>query len=222
MLYAFCTQKGGVGKSTIAVHAAVWLAEKGRRVALVDGDAQASSSIWLAEVAPEIPLFRVGTPDDVLNEIPKLKPQFDDIVFDGPGSISEINRAAMLLADTVFLPCGPTVMDLRSAYTTVEILRQAQMIRNGLPKALFIPSKIKKRHRMSTEFIETAKGLGLRVSKGLRVLDAYADAVAQGTVVWRLGPKALDAGTEIQELFMEIFKDEFTSQTLDERRVENG
>ena len=223
MLFAFCTQKGGVGKSTIAVQAAIWLAEKGFRIGFVDADAQMSSTLWLKEACPEMPVFRLLTPDDVLNEIPKIQSQFDHIIVDGPGALSEVNRVILLLTDVAFLPCGPTLMDLRSADQTIQLLRQAQRIRKGPPTAILVPSRVKKRHRMSKDFIETASKLGVAVSMGIRNLDAYADAVGQGTVPWHMaGPRALDAAVEIQQVFGEIFKDVFTTETVDERRVENG
>ena len=75
---------------------------------------------------------------------------------------------------------------------------------------------------MSAEFVETAKGFGIPVSRGIRLLDSYADAVGQGTVVWRMGPRAIKAGTEIQQLFMEIMADVTINEATDERRAQNG
>jgi chromosome partitioning protein len=49
MLMAMVNSKGGVGKSTLAVHFAVWLHECGYRVILLDCDLQRSSSQWIAE-----------------------------------------------------------------------------------------------------------------------------------------------------------------------------
>ena len=62
MIVALTNSKGGVGKSTLAVHLAVWWKESGANVALVDADVQGSSSLWLKETGTEIPVFRPPQP----------------------------------------------------------------------------------------------------------------------------------------------------------------
>lgn len=54
MVIVLANSKGGVGKSTLAVHLAVWLYDRGHRVALVDADVQSSSSVWLQEAEPSV------------------------------------------------------------------------------------------------------------------------------------------------------------------------
>ncbi|MEM8784202.1 MAG: ParA family protein, partial [Planctomycetota bacterium] len=56
MIYAVINQKGGAGKTTLAVHLAVWLHDRGHRVAFVDNDPQASASGWIAAAEPGITL----------------------------------------------------------------------------------------------------------------------------------------------------------------------
>ena len=222
MLFAFTNSKGGVGKSTLAVHSAIWLAEKGKSVALVDADVQGSSSTWLKEVSAEAPLFRLATPDDVLEQVPKIGAEYEHVIIDGPAGLSEVTRAILLLADSTFLPCTPSALDLRAVDEAIRVVRQVQKIRNGPPKAVLIPNRLQVQYRLSKELLETAKSLGIPTSSGLRLRQVYADAVGQGTVVWRMGPRGTDAAVEIQQLFMEILKDAFISETITERRVENG
>jgi chromosome partitioning protein len=130
MILALTNSKGGVGKSTLSVHLAVWLKEQGHAVTLVDADVQGSSSIWLSEVDPSIPLVRLQTPDDVLDQLPKIRERFESVVVDGPAGLSEVTRAILLTADLTFLPCGPSVLALRAAneaaHGTAEIADIAQ------------------------------------------------------------------------------------------------
>jgi len=222
MLLSFTNSKGGVGKSTLAVHLASWLTEKGKRVALVDVDVLGSSSAWIKEASPQTPLYRLLTPDDVLEQLPNIQNEFEFVVVDGPGGLSEVTRAVLLTTDVTLLPCTPSLLDLRAVDEAIRVVRQVQKIRKGPPKAILIPNRLSVRHRLSQELLETAKSLGIPVASGLRYLQAYADAVGQGTVVWHMGPAAAQAAGEIQQLFTELMQDEFSSETVLERRVENA
>ena len=66
MFLAMVNAKGGVGKSTLAVHLAVWLHERGQRVMLVDCDLQRSSSQWMAEAAPEVRVEVLLSEDELI------------------------------------------------------------------------------------------------------------------------------------------------------------
>jgi chromosome partitioning protein len=201
MIIALTNSKGGVGKSTIAVHLAVWWRDVGASVGLVDADAQGSSSCWLREAAPDTAVFRLQTPDDVLDQVPKLAREFEHLVVDGPAGLSEVTRAILLVTDLALLPCGPSVLDLRAANEAIRVLKQAQMIRHGPPEAVLIPNKLQVQYRLSREMLETAKSLEIPCTGGLRLRQAYADAAGQGTVVWRLGPRGELAALEIREVF---------------------
>lgn len=223
MLFAFANQKGGVGKSTLSVHSTVWLSQKGFKIAHVDADVQSSSTLWLREAAPEIPVFRLVTPDDVLNQLPSIQAEYDHVIVDGPAGLSEVTRAVLLLVDRAFLPCGPSVLDLWAASEAVNVLRQVQRIRKGPPHAILVPNKLKSRQRLSKDFLEAAKNLGVATSSGMRDLQGYADSVGQGTVVWKIGPRAMEAAIEIQQLLGELFNDVVNNSTpANERRIENG
>ena len=54
MIIVVANSKGGVGKSTLAVHLAAWLHEQGHTVTLADCDTQESSSQWIREAAPGV------------------------------------------------------------------------------------------------------------------------------------------------------------------------
>ncbi len=219
MIIALSNSKGGVGKSTLAVHLAVWWQERGGDAALVDADAQESSSVWLREAAPHIPVFRLQTPDDILDQVPDLRRKFDFVVVDGPAGLSEVTRAILLVADLALLPCGPSVLDLRAADDAIRVVRQAQRIRQGPPQALLVPNKLQVQYRLSREMLETTRSLEIPTATGLRLRQAYADAAGQGTVVWRLGSKGEAAACEIRELFDGLFGQ---ASSDDERSVANG
>lgn len=208
MIIALTNSKGGVGKSTLAVHLCVWLHERGADVALVDADTQGSSSTWLREAQPALPIVRLQTPDELLEETPRLRQSLDFVVVDGPAGLSEVTRAILLVADRALLPCGPSVLDLRAVHEAIRVVRQAQAIRQGPPRATLLPNKVQVQYRLSREFLATLPDLGLPCAPGLHLRQTYADAAGQGTVVWRLGPRADAATQEIKEVFDELFSDQ--------------
>ena len=219
MIIALTNSKGGVGKSTLAVHLAVWWRERGANVGLVDADAQGSSSCWLREAAPDIAVVRLQTADDILDQVPKRAADFEHLVVDGPAGLSEVTRAILLVADLALLPSGPSVLDLRAANDAIRVLKQAQTIRQGPPQAVLVPNKLQVQYRLSRELLETAKSLEIPSTSGLRLRQAYADAAGQGTVVWRLGPRGELAALEIREVFNGLLGQDSKN---DERRAANG
>ncbi|MBI3869997.1 MAG: AAA family ATPase [Verrucomicrobia bacterium] len=208
MIVALTNSKGGVGKSTLAVHLAVWWKECGANVALVDADVQGSSSVWLKETGSEVPVFRLQTADEVLDQIAEISRSFEHVVVDGPAGLSEVTRAILLVADLALLPCGPSVLDLRAANEAIRVVKQAQTIRHGLPQAMLVPNKLQARYRLSRELLEIARHLAVPATPELRLRQAYADAAGQGTVVWHLGPGGEMAANEIKELFHGLFRKE--------------
>ena len=222
MIVALTNSKGGVGKSTLAVHLAVWLSEQGSKVALVDSDVQGSSSLWLHEASPETKVVRLQTADDILDQVPKIQSEVQHIIVDGPAGLSEVTRTILFLTDLAFLPCGPSVLDLRAASDAIRVVRQVQTIRKGPPKAVLVPNKLQVQYRLTQELLETAKTLEIPAASGLRLRQAFADAAGQGTVVWRMQTQsARDATAEIQILFTELLAYEPANSTNNERSVAN-
>ena len=217
---ALTNSKGGVGKSTVAVHLAAWGHAQGRRTALVDADAQGASSVWLHEAEPAIPISRLQTPDEILDQVPRLAAQFDLLVIDGPAGLSEVTRAVLLVADLALLPCGPSVLDLRALQEAIRVVGQAQRIRGGPPQAVLVPNKLQVQYRLTQELLATVQSLGVPALGGLRLRQAFADAAGQGTLVWRLGLRGAAATEEITRLFEEVNR--YESEANDEPGVTRG
>src|ERR1700728_72733 len=142
MIIVVANSKGGVGKSTFAVHLAAWLHEQGHRVTLADCDTQQSSSEWIREAVPEIKTVCLGSPDEILTELPSLNADTDYVIADGPGSQTETSRALLLRADLGIVPCKASMLEVRALAKATEVLRQAQDIRGGVPKAMIVLSML--------------------------------------------------------------------------------
>lgn len=208
MIIVVANSKGGVGKTTIAVHLAAWLHEQGHRVTFCDCDAQESSSQWMREAVPGVKLVRLNTTNEILNELPILDKETDYVVADGPGSDAERARALLLRGDLAVVPCKASILEVRALAAATEVLRQAQNIRFGVPKAVIVLSMIGKNFRLTKDMKEAAAALSLPLANGSMTLrQVYADAPGQAAVVWQLGSRAGDAALEVENLFREILPD---------------
>ncbi len=121
----FANEKGGTGKSTTAVHSAVALAARGRRVAALDLDTRQrtlgryldnrAATIKRLGVELPMPAYATFDPDggERLDEaIERLAEDAEIIVIDTPGRDDPYARAAMVRADTLVTPINDSFVDL--------------------------------------------------------------------------------------------------------------
>ncbi|WP_425148099.1 division plane positioning ATPase MipZ [Deinococcus sp.] len=125
---AITSEKGGVGKSTLAVHLAGALSERGLHVTLVDEDGRVGSSIgWAQRSLKRSPEqghvglgFEVLEPDEVR---PRLLRDLDALVIDTEGRPKRKElRDLSERADTILLPSGVSTLELESTLTLAEFL----------------------------------------------------------------------------------------------------
>ena len=103
MITATINQKGGVGKSSTAVHLAYWLKQQGQSVVLIDSDTQASSSMWVKSLG--IPAIVQSDPNELAENIPDMVKGYDHAVIDGAGGLSEATRVILYYANIALIPC---------------------------------------------------------------------------------------------------------------------
>ncbi|NOG70822.1 ParA family partition ATPase [Roseicella sp. DB1501] len=207
MIVAFLNQKGGAGKTTLALNLAGEWAGRGRRVTLVDADPQGSALDWSQQRAREgIPrLFGVvGLARDTLHrEAPELARNADHVVIDGPPRIASLMRSALLAADLVLLPVQPSPFDGWASAEMLALLREARIYRPGLV-ARFVLNRCGARTVLARETAETLADHDppvLATTIGQRI--AFATAAQSGHLVGELEGDTL-AAREIAALATEI------------------
>lgn len=207
MIVALLNQKGGVGKTTLALHIAGHWAREGRRVALVDADPQGSALDWSqARASAALPrLFGVlGLARDTLHrEAPELARHADHVVIDGPPRVAGLMRSALLAADLVLIPVQPSPFDGWASAEMLALLAEARIYRPQLA-ARFVLNRCDPRTIIARE---TADALAdhdpplLRARVGQRVI--YAHAAQHGRLAFELDA-ASAASREIALLAAEV------------------
>jgi chromosome partitioning protein len=124
---AFLSQKGGSGKTTLAVHIAV-AASKGRQKAiLIDTDPQASASVWGHARGTKEPHVLKTTAIGTRTLMEEVKAQGSNfaVIDTAPHTISGIDVIAAAV-DYLLIPCRPSVFDLAAIESSVKIAKAAR------------------------------------------------------------------------------------------------
>jgi len=209
MLFAVLNQKGGVGKSTTAVHLARWLQLRGTKVHLADMDPQGTGSFWLQAAEQfSIPFTVVNAvADAAIEQLPPLMDGCEALVVDGPAGLSDATRAVMLMCDWMVVPVQPAGADLRSAVDALRLISQPRKIRFGPPDAAVFLNRATKGTRLLTEAKEVISNLeGIRpLSTVIHQRQIITDCYSQATTVFeaKSGP-GLEAAAEYNGLFLEL------------------
>ena len=120
---AFLSQKGGSGKTTLAVHIAVAAEALGERVTIIDTDPQGSVMAWRQTRTSDRPHTVSATPSTLRRIIDSTRHDETLIVIDTAPHLQPGTSTIVAQADVLLIPCRPSAFDLATIPSSVQIAR---------------------------------------------------------------------------------------------------
>ncbi len=206
MIYAVVNSKGGVGKTTTAVHLAAMLARDSRTL-LIDGDPQASAASWASwrrdtEYSPS-PTTTCLLGKAILTEGKALSEGFDNVVVDAGGRDSVGLRSALLLAEKAIIPIGASNLDAAAITDLLTIVELARDYNENLDVHVLL-TRIDPRTKDAAEMLDflTEQKLSVLHTKVCERV-AFRRAIGEGAIVQELG-RDQAAIAEIEAFYSEV------------------
>ena len=189
-------QKGGSGKTTLALHLAVAFSQAGLNAALVDLDPQASAANWGDRRKAKMPVVRSAHASRLLHELRQIADAGGDaVVIDTAPHADSAALEAAKVSDLILIPCRPSYFDLEAMTNTLGLLRTT-----GKP-VWAVLNAVAPFGAEAAAAAETIAALDVRLCParlGRRV--GYSRAVESGQTVQEVEPKG-KAAQEVERFY---------------------
>ena len=204
-IIAVINQKGGTGKTTLALNLAAGLARRGS-THLIDADPQRSITQWVGMGGGSSGLPGVAqlgsNPAAVLA---KLARSHRYVVVDCPPTVQgEAVAAIMRVAHLALIPVLPSPIDLWASVDMAVAVNEAKQLNPGL-RACLVLNQLESRNALSRDMREAVAEFDVPVlAAGMQRRAAYRSAAVEGLSVYGVGKRGQLAVADIEAIIEEV------------------
>jgi chromosome partitioning protein len=184
MIISILNQKGGTGKTTLAVNIAREYTKRTMKTLLVDSDSQGSALRWHEESGGELIDLTCLPVNTLDKDVIKFKDRYERIIIDGIPRVSPLTVCAIKAADVVLIPVQPSPYDIWATEDLVRLIKERIEITEGKLKAAFVVSRSIKGTVLGRKIYDQLWELGLHVFENCTCQrQEYAKSVQEGRTV---------------------------------------
>ena len=209
-IIAVVNQKGGAGKTTVAMQMAGSLCRRGYKVMVVDADAQGTSMRWAASASDKkpFPATVVGlnaAQGKLHREVRKFAGDYQFIIIDAPPAAdSPVTLSALTVTDLALVPIIPSPPDMWASIGIKRAIDDASEFNEKLQSRLVI-NQCQPNTSLARDALDLLSDFGIAMAKSrLHQRTAYRQCAAFGQTVHDFGGKAAPAIREVEDLVDEV------------------
>ena len=163
MIISILNQKGGTGKTTLAVNMARAYTKRSFKTLLVDSDSQGSALRWHEESGGDLIDLTCLPVTTLDKDVVKFKDRYERIIIDGIPRVSPLTICAIKAANVVLIPVQPSPYDIWATEDLLRLIKERIEITEGKLKAAFVVCRNIKGTVLSRDIRAQLFSLGLPV-----------------------------------------------------------